>query len=251
MQYKSLIALLLTLTTVATMAVAQPSFTDQPEDMTLMPGQRISISLSILNLGGSSRDTAYIGEQPDTSNPLPDAALVNVSGTVTFFAPPAVETTSYWLRICSDFGCADSRTFTLFVEGGDTGPSAPFEDAEELGDDWFRSAWLGDFNIAFFPWIFHAQHSWIFIFDGSTADSVFPVRPSLGGVVLDRYGHLSESIQFRAEFLGVLFRRHFGTSPVCGSCERRVLLPGVILVFSLRAYRGLTPIFLRSLSTVR
>ncbi len=173
MQYKSLIALLLTLTTGATIAVAQPSFTDQPEDMTLMPGQRISISLSILNLGGSSRDTAYTGEHPDTSNPLPDTALVNVSGTVTFFAPPAVETTSYWLRICSDFGCAESRTFTLFVEGGDTGPPAPFEDAEELGEDWFRSAWLGDFNITFFPWIFHAQHSWMFLFDGSTAESVF------------------------------------------------------------------------------
>ena len=77
------------------------------------------------------------------------------------------------MRICSDFGCAESRTFTLFVEGGDTGPPAPFEDAEELGEDWFRSAWLGDFNITFFPWIFHAQHSWMFLFDGSTAESVF------------------------------------------------------------------------------
>ena len=171
-KFRSLITLLVTLAAGATIAVAQPRFLDKPVDMTLMPGQRVSISLSV-DTGTLNQNTAFVGEHPDASNPLPDTALVNVAGTVTFFAPPAVETTSYWLRICGDLGCDETQTFTLFVEGGVTGPPAPFEDAEELGEDWFRLDWLGDFNIAFFPWIFHAQHSWMFVFDGSTAESVF------------------------------------------------------------------------------
>ena len=38
---------------------------------------------------------------------------------------------------------------------------------------WVRSDWLGDFNISFFPWIFHAQHLWMFAFDESTPDNIF------------------------------------------------------------------------------
>ena len=48
----------------------------------------------------------------------------------------------------------------------------PFDDAASLGDGW-AFGWLGIFNGKFMPWIFHSEHSWMYIWEESTTDSLF------------------------------------------------------------------------------
>lgn len=38
-----------------------------------------------------------------------------------------------------------------------------FDGAEDLDEGWKRLAWFGAFNDTFFPWIFHADHGWLFV----------------------------------------------------------------------------------------
>ncbi len=148
-----------------------PFITREPLDATLPPGGRIVLETEF--------DTAiknamtFIGETGDKSTPIPGAFESSDARILIFGVGPLFETTKYWFTACTDFGCANSRTATITVEGGDTGPAAPFEDAEELGEGWFSSTWFGAFNLNFSPWIFHAEHSWMFVSDGSTAESVF------------------------------------------------------------------------------
>ena len=152
---------------------APPNLFGEPEDITIRAGGRAFIVTSAFVSTMNPDNSVYLGVHPDTSTRLGDA-INNAAGEVTFHTNPLFETTQVWMRLCDLTGCVDTRTVTITVLSDEpTGPPAPFEDAEELGDDWFRSAWWGDFNIAFFPWIFHAQHSWMFVFDGSMADSVF------------------------------------------------------------------------------
>ena len=61
---------------------------------------------------------------------------------------------------------------TVEEVGGDP-VGAAFGDVEDLGQGWMRSDWFGDFNTSFFPWIFHIEHSWTYVFEGSTPASVF------------------------------------------------------------------------------
>ncbi len=154
-------------------ARGQAMFLDQPQDMTITSGQPVFFALSVTT-AFTRVDQAYRGVHPDTSDPLHDDALLNVGQVIQFKPGQVFQTTSYWLRICDDFGCSDSNTFTITVEGEDIDPTtAAFGETTDLGEMWVRSDWLGDFNISFFPWIFHAQHLWMFAFDESTPDNIF------------------------------------------------------------------------------
>ena len=89
------------------------------------------------------------------------------------------ETTSFNFFICepSSFGigeCGVTRTFTVFVEEQEElTAKALFPDAAELGDGWWFSNWFGSFNTGFFPWIFHAEHAWMYIWEDSSPDEVY------------------------------------------------------------------------------
>ena len=39
--------------------------------------------------------------------------------------------------------------------------------------DWYRSAWFGDYNTALAPWILHIDHGFIYCFPGSTSASIY------------------------------------------------------------------------------
>ena len=148
-------------------------FSSQPEDTTIQAGLPVIISSTTLT-GFLRQTTAYRGVHPDVSSPLPDTALINIAGVVQFLPGPLFETTQFWLRICNDVGCEDSRNFTVFVESAEGDPvTAALGETSDLGEGWVRSNWLADFNIGFFPWIFHARHSWLFISEGSSPEGLF------------------------------------------------------------------------------
>ena len=164
----------------------EPEFHPQvPEDQTVKPGQRLFMTGEVGHTRGALTTPrlvsftfikAYRGVHPDTSDPLPDSALTSPVALSLIFTPdPLTETTQFWWRACTSFGCADSRTFTVFVESDELPVPQPFEGAEDLGDDWWHSPWFGDFNVAFSDsgWIFHAQHQWLFIWEDSSAVDVY------------------------------------------------------------------------------
>ena len=68
----------------------------------------------------------------------------------------------------------------LLSEGRPSAP-APFESAVELGAGWWFSDWFGSFNTNFLPWIFHPEHSWMYVFEESASDGIFLYDLSLEG----------------------------------------------------------------------
>ncbi len=89
------------------------------------------------------------------------------------------ETTSFYFFVCeaSSFGagdCEKTRTFTVFVEDQEElSAQALFPNAAELGEGWWFSDWFGSFNTAFFPWIFHAEHAWMYIWEDSSPSEMY------------------------------------------------------------------------------
>ena len=88
---------------------------------------------------------------------------------------------------------------TILIDApGDTWAGYPVQDdgAVELVDGWWLSDWFGIFNIDCFPWIFHTEHAWMFVFDESTAESIFLYDYSSEGwwfTVSDLYPYLFSS----------------------------------------------------------
>ena len=55
---------------------------------------------------------------------------------------------------------------------GEPEPSGDLFSGVDLGEDWFQSAWFGTYNKSFYPWIFHLQHDWQFVFETGNPDEV-------------------------------------------------------------------------------
>ena len=70
-------------------------------------------------------------------------------------------------------GSTSEFSEVVLLSGGGPSAPAPFESAVELGDGWWFSVWFGSFNTNFLPWIFHPEHSWMYVFEESTADDIF------------------------------------------------------------------------------
>ncbi len=70
------------------------------------------------------------------------------------FAFPNAGTFPYTCTIHSFHG-------SVKVEAGNT---TPWPDATDLGGGERRSSWFGDFNVTYYPWIYHAQHGWMYVF---------------------------------------------------------------------------------------
>ncbi len=85
-----------------------------------------------------------------------------------FFNTPALtQTTNYWVRVSDDSQSIDSDTATVTVEGGD-----PFAGID-LGGGFFFSEWYGIYNPVFFPWVFHVQHGFQYIFPVTEGEAFF------------------------------------------------------------------------------
>ncbi len=154
--------------------LGQPVLTEQPPNLEIMPGQVFLITINFTRLSGVTPQVyrAYLGEKPDKANEVP--GLRFAGDEAAFDGRGVTETTQYWFEICNDFGCLQTDTVTVTVIGDEpTGPPAPFGDAAELGEGWWFSDWFGTFNIGFFPWIFHSQHAWMFVFEASVTENIF------------------------------------------------------------------------------
>ena len=76
--------------------------------------------------------------------------------------------TSPWVETGVSIGPWPSKASS----GGTTDPILGGTPVEGL-EGWFFSEWLGFYNKAFAPWLFHAQHGFIFKSEGSTDESTF------------------------------------------------------------------------------
>jgi Fibronectin type III domain len=43
-------------------------------------------------------------------------------------------------------------------------PTTPWPDATNLGNGWEESSWFGTFNVTDYPWIYHQQHGWMYVY---------------------------------------------------------------------------------------
>ena len=76
-------------------------------------------------------------------------------------------------------GGGGSGTFNASRTETVAGSSTPWPDASDLGGGWKRSSWFGDFNVNLYPWIYHAQHGWMYTF-GTDPTSIWFWTSDLG-----------------------------------------------------------------------
>ena len=55
-----------------------------------------------------------------------------------------------------------------------------FAGAEDLGQGWKVLDWFGAWNDTFLPWVFHAEHGWLYVNDGSTDEAIWIYDTKLG-----------------------------------------------------------------------
>ena len=131
-----------------------------------------SSEADISNHGEGER---YLGSAIVLSDSLGDAefdvTLARETGSGEYISATATDS----MGSTSEFS-----EVVLLSEGGPTAP-APFKTAVELGEGWWFSDWLGSFNTSFFPWLFHPEHSWMYVFEESTSDDIFLYDLSLEG----------------------------------------------------------------------
>jgi hypothetical protein len=57
--------------------------------------------------------------------------------------------------------------------------TSPWPGAASLGNGWMNSSWFGTFNVNSYPWIYHQQHGWMYVF-GTDPTSIWLWTPDLG-----------------------------------------------------------------------
>jgi hypothetical protein len=57
--------------------------------------------------------------------------------------------------------------------------TSPWPGAAILGNGWMNSSWFGTFNINNYPWIYHQQHGWMYVF-GTDPNSIWLWTSDLG-----------------------------------------------------------------------
>ena len=184
---------------------AQGVITIQPDDVTIKPGEAAVVTVATLSfpwqvqiyrsVPPDSRE--LFGELVSRGNvwTLPESERRRYVDEIlggawatgeSFLIREGVifETTSFSFFICEAAGfgpgnCEETRTFTVFVEDAEElTVQALFPNAAELSDGWSFSDWFGSFNTGFFPWIFHAEHNWMYIGEDSSPDDFYLFDPS-------------------------------------------------------------------------
>ncbi len=134
-----------------------------PIDFTVGDGETAAGSLAV---SGTSSDTTII----------PQANIVfggsDANRTVTL--APADDQNGGPVTITvevSDGSLSASETFEVTVDA--VNDLLLFENSVALGDDWNFTEWFGIFNDRFFRWVFHLEHGWMYVFEGSDDTSIF------------------------------------------------------------------------------
>jgi hypothetical protein len=69
------------------------------------------------------------------------------------------------------FSATRTQTFTPIT--------TPWPDAVDLGNGKKQSSWFGIFNDTYYPWIYHQQHGWMYVF-GTDPASIWLWAPDMG-----------------------------------------------------------------------
>lgn len=124
------------------------------------------------------------GELIYTAVAVDDTGLVNFSlklgedaesftidesnGEVTLVEDPDYETQSSYTFIVLATNAFNNTTELTVTLGVSDLEEEWYSNSADLGNEWIRSDWLGDFSIIAYPWIYHSEHEWMYVFPNST-----------------------------------------------------------------------------------
>ena len=90
------------------------------------------------------------------------------NGEVTLVGDPDYETqSSYTFIVLATNAFSNTTELIVTLEVSDL-EEEWYSNSADLGNEWIRSDWLGDFSIMAYPWIYHSEHGWMYIFPNST-----------------------------------------------------------------------------------
>lgn len=144
-----------------------PSLSAQPGDAGVLLG-----GSTILTVGANGPAPLtyqwYIGETGDISSPVSGA------GSADFQTPPASATTTYWVRVSSPYGSADSRTVTVLRITTPVVTTQPANQAVETGES---AALTVAATGGYFSYQWH---------QGNAGDTSKPITGATGSLLITR-----------------------------------------------------------------
>ncbi len=106
------------------------------------------------------------------------------TGEVSLVEDPDYETQSSYTFIVLATNVFNNTTeLTVTLEVSDL-EEEWYSNSADLGNEWIRSDWLGDFSIIAYPWIYHSEHGWMYSFPSSTeSDNIYFWDNSMNSVI--------------------------------------------------------------------
>jgi len=103
-----------------------------------------------------------------------------VLGTSSAFEGTIMAHTAITMNTSSTVqGRALAETAAVAFNGNSISLPAPWDAATDLGSGWKHSSWFGTFNLSHYPWIYHQQHGWMYVF-GNDSASLWLWTPGMG-----------------------------------------------------------------------
>jgi len=103
-----------------------------------------------------------------------------VLGTSSVFEGTIMAGTSVTMNTSSTVqGRALAETAGVVFNGNSISLPSPWDAATDLGNGWKNSSWFGTFNVTYYPWIYHQQHGWMYVF-GSDSTSIWLWTSDMG-----------------------------------------------------------------------
>jgi len=103
-----------------------------------------------------------------------------VLGTSSVFEGTIMAGTAVTMNTSSTLqGRALAETAAVTFNGSNISLPSPWDGATDLGSGWKNSSWFGTFNVNHYPWIFHKQHGWMYVF-GNDSTSIWLWTSDMG-----------------------------------------------------------------------
>jgi len=144
--------------------------------------------IGIVDVANSSGTYTYIKTGANTGEISFVDSAVGVGGTNFLILSTA---TTGAFNISSLFGSQSGTFVAVFPESAEP----IFGGAPISGfPGWRSSPWYLNYNVDFWPWIYHDEHGWQFVSDGSTTDVDLCLGPGVGGMDFSEREHLPMDI---------------------------------------------------------
>jgi hypothetical protein len=130
---------------------------------------QVANNVHVILAGGAQ--AANIFWQVDT------AAVV---GTTSTFEGTIMAGTAITMNTSSTVhGRALAETAAVVFDGNNISLPSPWDAATDMGGGWKNSSWFGTFNVSYYPWIYHKQHGWMYVY-GSDSSSIWLWTSDMG-----------------------------------------------------------------------